>query len=113
MQFLVSILQCLARILFGAIFAEAYSPRFRGPAEAFPLRVRTGDDHWPRVGWMKVCLLLEEFGGLPRPCMAPPRTPNRRVNPRAKSIRSAGFSLETSPPSYLRTCFPPPDIWER
>ena len=111
MHLFVSILQCVARILFGANFAEKVSPYVHGPAEALMLRFRSGDDHWPGVGWMKVRLMLEEFGGLPCRCMVPVRAPNnQRVNPRAKSIRSAGFLSEAPPPTYLRTCFSPPDF---
>jgi hypothetical protein len=114
MHLFVSILQGLARLLFGANFAEKGSPYVRGPAGTFALRFRSGDDHWPGVGWMKVRLKLEEFGGLPCRCMVPLRTPhNQRVNPRAKSIRSESFLAETSPPTYLRTCFSPPDFYWR
>ena len=114
MHFFVSILQGLASFLFGANFAGKGSPYVHGPAEAFALRIRAGDDHWPGVGWMKVRLMLEEFGGLPCRRMVPLRAPhNQRVNPRAKSIQSASFLPETSTPSYLRTCCSPPDFHGR
>jgi hypothetical protein len=111
MHLFVSILQCLARFLFGAHFTERISPRFHRSAEAFSLRFRSGDDHWPSVGWMKVRLLLDEFGGLPCRRMVLLRVLNvQRVNLRAKSIQSEGFLPETSPPLYLRTCFSPPEF---
>jgi hypothetical protein len=111
MHLFVSILQCLARFLFGAHFAEQASPSFHGSAEALPLRIRSGDDHWPGVGWMKVRLVLEEFCGIRCPCMVPLRAPdNLRVGPRADILQPDDFLPESAPPSYIRHCFSPPDF---
>jgi hypothetical protein len=108
---IVSILQWLAKFLLGGRFTETSAPRLRRPDEAFEVCVRSGGDHWPGVGWMKVRLMLEQLGGLPCRRMAPVRVPNnQRVNPRAKPIHCERFLPETSPPSYLRNCFSPPDF---
>lgn len=111
MHFIVSILQCVARILLGGSLAEKDLPRSRGRAVAYRLRVPTGDDHWPRVGWRKIRLLLEAFSGMPCRRMVLIRVPTlQQVNPRAKSVQSESFLAETSPPSYLRNRFSPPDF---
>jgi hypothetical protein len=110
MHFFVSILQCLARVLFGADFAEKFSLPRLGPAEALTLRCCSADDHWPGVGWKKIRLKLEEFAGLPRVCRVPVRADDPSpVNPRKNSIPPAGFFPETPPTSYLQNGFSPPD----
>jgi hypothetical protein len=110
MHLFVSIIQCMARLLCGVNFAAERPPYVRRPAEAFSLRSRCGDHHWPGVGWMKVRLMLEEFGGMPCRRMVPCRAPlSQQVNLRAQSIHSESFIAEFSPPSYLRNCFSPPD----
>jgi hypothetical protein len=111
MHQIVSILQWLAKWLLGARFAENQAPRFRGADETIVVAIRPGEDHWARVGWMKVRLLLEKLGGPPCPRMALARVPSERaVNLRAKSIHGEPFVPETSPPSYLRNVFPPPEF---
>jgi hypothetical protein len=110
MHFLVSIFQCLANCLFGASLAEKSSPRFRRTVEAFSLQSGSFEDHWPGVGWMKVRLMLEEFGGTPRHCPVPLRASNNlRAIPRANFLQPECFLPETSPPSNFRPFFPPPD----
>jgi hypothetical protein len=111
MDLFVSIFQWLARYLFGAHFLEKGSPLFRGQSEASALRILAGDDRWPGVGWMKVRLVLEEFGGLPRRCAVPLRVSyNPRAVPRANCLELESFLPEISHSSHLRTCFSPPDF---
>jgi hypothetical protein len=111
MDLFVSIFQWLARYLFGAHFAEKGMPSFRAPAEAFPLWTWSGEDRWSGVGWMKVRLVMEEFGGLPRRCAVPLRVSySLRAVPRANCLELERFLSETSHSSHLRTCFPPPDF---
>jgi hypothetical protein len=111
MHQIVSILQWLAKWLLGARFAESRAPRLRSADETFVVAIHLGEDHWAHVGWMKVRLVLERLGGPPCPRMALVRIPSARaVNLRANSIHGEPFVPETSPPSYLRNVFPPPDF---